>query len=90
MIFAFFGSIIGTLIGVLPGIGTAAGTAILLPLTFQLPPTGAIIMLAAIYYGAQYGGTITSVLMSVPGEVTSVVTVFDGHPMALKGRAGRL
>ena len=88
LFFAFLGSLIGTLIGVLPGIGTAAGTAILLPLTFQLPPTGAIIMLAAIYYGAQYGGTITSVLMSVPGEVTSVVTVFDGHPMALNGRGG--
>jgi putative tricarboxylic transport membrane protein len=88
LLFALLGSLIGTLIGVLPGIGTAAGTAILLPLTFQLPPTGAIIMLAAIYYGAQYGGTITSVLMSVPGEVTSVVTVFDGHPMALQGRGG--
>ncbi len=68
LMFAFIGCFLGTLIGVLPGIGPAAGTAILIPLTFQLDATGAIIMLAAIYYGAMYGGTITSVLINVPGE----------------------
>jgi putative tricarboxylic transport membrane protein len=86
--YAFLGSLLGTVIGVLPGIGPAAGSAILLPLTFQLSPTGAIIMLAAIYYGAQYGGTITSVLLNVPGEASTVITCFDGHPMAKQGRAG--
>src|SRR5512146_878226 len=88
LIFAFIGCMMGTLIGVLPGVGPAAGTALLIPLTFQLPATGAIIMLAAIYYGAMYGGTITSVLMNVPGEASSVITCLDGHAMALKGRAG--
>ncbi len=88
LLFAFMGSFIGTLVGVLPGIGPTAAMAMLIPLTFQLPPTGAIIMLAAIYYGSQYGGTITSVLMSVPGEPASVVTCFDGHPMAKQGRGG--
>src|SRR5688572_21084834 len=72
--FALIGCVLGTLIGVLPGLGPAAGTAILIPLTFKLEPTGAIIMLAAIYYGAMYGGTITSVLINVPGEAASVVT----------------
>ena len=88
LLFAFIGCMMGTLIGVLPGVGPAAGTALLIPLTFQLPATGAIIMLSAIYYGAMYGGTITSVLMNVPGEAASVVTCLDGHQMALKGRAG--
>lgn len=88
LMFAFIGSFMGTMIGVLPGIGPAAGTAILIPLTFQLEPIGAIIMLAAIYYGAQYGGTITSVLMNVPGEAASVITCIDGYPLAKKGRAG--
>ena len=88
LMFAFIGCLVGTLIGVLPGIGPAAGTALLIPLTFQLPTTGAIIMLAAIYYGAMYGGTITTVLMSVPGEASSVVTLLDGHQMAKNGRAG--
>ncbi len=88
LLFAFIGCMMGTLIGVLPGVGPAAGTALLIPLTFQLPATGAIIMLAAIYYGAMYGGTITSVLMNVPGEASSVITCLDGHAMALKGRAG--
>jgi putative tricarboxylic transport membrane protein len=86
--FALIGCVLGTLIGVLPGIGPAAGTAILIPLTFKLDPTGAIIMLAAIYYGAMYGGTITSVLINVPGEAASVITCLDGHAMAKKGRAG--
>jgi putative tricarboxylic transport membrane protein len=86
--FALIGCILGTLIGVLPGLGPAAGTAILIPITFKLDPTAAIIMLAAIYYGAMYGGTITSVLINVPGEAASVVTCLDGYEMAKQGRAG--
>jgi putative tricarboxylic transport membrane protein len=88
LLFAFIGCVLGTLIGVLPGVGPAAGTAILIPLTVVLDPTGAIIMLAAIYYGAMYGGTITSVLLNVPGEAASVVTCIDGYQMAKQGRAG--
>ena len=86
--YAFIGCVLGTLIGVLPGLGPAAGTAILIPLTFKLDATGAIIMLAAIYYGAMYGGTITSVLINVPGEAASVITCLDGYQMARQGRAG--
>jgi putative tricarboxylic transport membrane protein len=86
--FALIGCILGTLIGVLPGLGPAAGTAILIPLTFKLDPTGAIIMLSAIYYGAMYGGTITSVLLNVPGEAASVITCIDGFQMAKQGRGG--
>jgi putative tricarboxylic transport membrane protein len=86
--FALAGCVLGTLIGVLPGLGPAAGTAILIPLTFTLDATGAIIMLAAIYYGAMYGGTITSVLINVPGEAASVITCLDGYQMARQGRAG--
>ncbi len=86
--FALAGCFLGTLIGVLPGIGPAGGTAILIPLTFVLEPTPAIIMLAAIYYGAMYGGTITSVLVNTPGEAASAVTCFDGYQMAKKGQAG--
>ncbi len=88
LMFAFAGSIVGTLVGVLPGVGPSAGIAILIPLTFQLDATGAIIMLCAIFYGTQYGGTITSVLMNVPGEASSAVTCIDGYQMAKKGRAG--
>jgi len=88
LLFAFIGCVLGTLIGVLPGLGPAAGTAILIPITFKLDATGAIIMLAAIYYGAMYGGTITSVLINVPGEAASVVTCLDGYQMARQGRAG--
>ena len=88
LLFALLGCTLGTLIGVLPGVGPAAGTAILIPLTVVLDPTGAIIMLAAIYYGAMYGGTITSVLLNVPGEAASVVTCMDGYQMAKQGRAG--
>src|SRR5687768_5832342 len=88
LLFALIGCVLGTLIGVLPGLGPAAGTAILIPLTFKLDPTGAIIMLSAIYYGAMYGGTITSVLINVPGEAASVVTCLDGYQMARQGRAG--
>jgi putative tricarboxylic transport membrane protein len=86
--YAFAGCVLGTMIGVLPGLGPSAGTAILIPLTFKLDATGAIIMLAAIYYGAMYGGTITSVLINVPGEAASVITCLDGHQMAKQGRGG--
>ena len=88
LLYAFIGCILGTLIGVLPGLGPAAGTAILIPVTFILDPIGAIIMLGAIYYGAMYGGTITSVLVNVPGEAASVITCLDGYQMAKQGRAG--
>jgi putative tricarboxylic transport membrane protein len=88
LLFAFLGSLFGTIVGILPGLGPAAGTALLIPLTFHLDPTGAIIMLAAIYYGSQYGGTITSVLMNVPGEASSAITCLDGYQMAKQGRAG--
>src|ERR687892_715310 len=88
LLYALAGCVLGTLIGVLPGLGPAAGTAILIPLSFSLDATGAIIMLCAIYYGAMYGGTITSVLINVPGEAASVVTCLDGHEMAKQGRAG--
>ena len=79
------GALVGTLVGVLPGIGTIATVAMLLPITFGLPPVGALIMLAGIYYGAQYGGSTTSILVNIPGEATSVVTTLDGHP---DGQAG--
>src|SRR5262245_2812689 len=82
------GVLVGTLIGVLPGIGTVATIAMLLPITFGLPPVGALIMLAGIYYGAQYGGSTTSILVNIPGESSSVVTCLDGHEMAKQGRAG--
>jgi len=88
LLFALIGSLVGTAVGVLPGIGPIAGIAILLPLTFKLDATGAIIMLSAIYYGAMYGGTITAVLMNVPGEGASAVTCIDGYRMARSGRAG--
>ncbi|MFL5224152.1 MAG: tripartite tricarboxylate transporter permease, partial [Microvirga sp.] len=84
----FIGCMIGTLIGVLPGVGPIATIAILLPITFGVDPTGALIMLAGIYYGAQYGGSTTAILVNVPGESASVVTCLDGHQMARKGRAG--
>jgi len=82
------GALIGTLIGVLPGIGPVATMAMLLPITFYLPPTTALIMLAGIYYGAQYGGSTTAILMRLPGESSSVVTCLDGYAMAQQGRAG--
>ncbi|WP_322890720.1 MULTISPECIES: tripartite tricarboxylate transporter permease [unclassified Yoonia] len=88
LLLCFTGAVLGTLVGVLPGIGPAATLALLLPLTFALDPTGAIIMMAAIYYGAQYGGSTTSILLNVPGECSGVVTALDGHKMALAGRAG--
>ncbi|HWL95752.1 MAG TPA: tripartite tricarboxylate transporter permease [Nocardioidaceae bacterium] len=82
------GVLLGMVVGVMPGLGPSAGLAILLPLTFGLDPTGAIVMLAAVYYGAMYGGTITSVLINTPGESATVATTFDGYPMAQQGRAG--
>ncbi len=85
---AFLGCLVGTLIGVLPGVGPIATIAMLLPITFGLPPVGALIMLAGIYYGAQYGGSTTAILVNLPGEATSVVTTLDGHQMARQGRAG--
>ena len=88
LLYAFFGSVLGTLIGVLPGIGPVATIAMLLPVTFNLSPIAALIMLAGIYYGAQYGGSTTSILINVPGESSSVVTCIDGYQMARKGRAG--
>jgi putative tricarboxylic transport membrane protein len=88
LLFCAVGVITGTLVGALPGIGSAGACAILLPATFKLGPVSSLIMLAGIFYGTQYGGTITSVLMKVPGESASVVTMFDGNPLAKQGRAG--
>ncbi|WP_061934773.1 tripartite tricarboxylate transporter permease [Aureimonas sp. AU22] len=85
---AFLGCLVGTLIGVLPGLGATATIAMLLPVTFGLGPVGALIMLSGIYYGAQYGGSTTAILVNIPGEGTSVVTALDGHQMARQGRAG--
>jgi putative tricarboxylic transport membrane protein len=88
LFYAFLGCLVGTLVGVLPGIGPLAGISILLPATFGLDATKAIIMLAGIYYGSQYGGSTTSILMRIPGEASSVMTCIDGYAMAQKGRAG--
>ena len=88
VLLCLIGALVGTLIGVLPGIGPLATIAMLLPITFGLPPVGALIMLAGIYYGAQYGGSTTSILINIPGESSSVVTTLDGHQMARQGRAG--
>jgi len=88
LIYGFIGCLLGTLIGVLPGIGPVATIAMLLPATYALPPIAALIMLAGIYYGAQYGGSTTAILVNLPGESSSVVTVIDGYQMARKGRAG--
>jgi len=88
LFYCFIGAMLGTLIGVLPGLGPVATMAILLPITYYVPPAGALIMLAGIYYGSQYGGSTTSILMNMPGEAASVVTCLDGHQMARKGRGG--
>jgi putative tricarboxylic transport membrane protein len=88
LLYCLVGVLIGMIIGVLPGMGPAATIAILLPITYTIDPVSAIIMLAGIYYGAQYGGTITSVLLRLPGEASSVVTVFDGFALAKQGKAG--
>jgi TctA family transporter len=88
LLFCFVGALLGTLIGVLPGIGPLGAIAMLLPITFQFEPVTALIMLAGIYYGAQYGGSTTSILVNLPGETSSVVTCLDGHQMARNGRGG--
>src|SRR5678809_430753 len=88
LLFMLVGILLGVLIGVLPGLGGANGVAILLPLTFTMPPTSAIIMLSCIYWGALFGGAITSILFNIPGEPWSVATTFDGFPMARKGLGG--
>lgn len=88
LLYVFIGVLIGTVIGVLPGLGPTATIALLLPLTYEIEPATAVIMLAGIYYGSMYGGTITSVLLKLPGEAASVVTTFDGYQMARQGRAG--
>jgi putative tricarboxylic transport membrane protein len=89
LLLMFVGILLGVLIGVLPGLGGANGVAILLPLTFSMPPTSAIILLSCIYWGALFGGAITSILFNIPGEPWSVATTFDGYPMAQKGRAAQ-
>ena len=88
LFYCLLGAIAGTLVGILPGLGPIAGIALLIPVTFGLSPTSAIIMLAGIYYGAMYGGSTTSILLNVPGETASVITCIDGYQMAQKGRAG--
>ena len=89
LMLCFVGCMVGTLIGVLPGVGPIATIAMLMPITFKVDPTGALIMRAGIYYGAQYGGSTTAILVNIPGEVTSVMTAIDGHEMAKKGEAGK-
>src|SRR5213594_2689572 len=88
LLYCLIGVTVGTLIGVLPGIGPLGTIAILLPITYSVPPVSALIMLAGIYYGAQYGGSTTSILVNLPGESSSVVTCIDGYQMARRGRAG--
>ena len=88
LLYAFIGCLLGTLIGVLPGLGPVTTIAMLLPATYALPPVAALIMLAGIYYGAQYGGSTTAILVNLPGEASSIVTAIDGYQMARKGRAG--
>ncbi|GAB3440978.1 tripartite tricarboxylate transporter permease [Actinophytocola sediminis] len=88
LLYALIGCLLGTILGLLPGIGSTAGMAILIPLTLSMDPAGAIIMLAAIFYGGAYGGTITSVLLNIPGEGESAITCIDGYQMTLRGRAG--
>jgi putative tricarboxylic transport membrane protein len=89
LLYCFFGVVLGTLIGVLPGIGPVPTIAMLLPITYALPPVSALIMLAGIYYGAQYGGSTTAILVNLPGESSSVVTCIDGYQMARRGKAGK-
>ena len=88
LLYCLIGVFLGTAIGVLPGLGPTATIAMLLPLTFALEPIAALIMLAGIYYGSQYGGSTTSILVNLPGEAASVVTTLDGYQMAKQGRAG--
>jgi len=89
LLYCFLGCLLGTLVGVLPGLGPASSLSILLPLTIYLDPTGSVIMLAGMYYGVQYGGSTTSILVNIPGEASSVVTCFDGFQMTRQGRAGQ-
>jgi TctA family transporter len=88
LMYCFIGCVLGTLIGVLPGLGPIATIAMLLPATYALPPIAALIMLAGIYYGSQYGGSTTAILLNIPGETSSVVTAIDGYQMAKRGRGG--
>lgn len=88
LFYCFLGVLIGTLVGVLPGLGPVAAMSLLLPATFHTTPVASIIMLAGIYYGAQYGGSTTSILVNIPGEASSVMTCLDGYQMGRKGRAG--
>ena len=88
LLYCFMGVTLGTLVGVLPGVGPLATIAVLLPFTFNLPTIPALIMLAGIYYGSQYGGSTTAILLKVPGESSAVVACLDGHEMARQGRAG--
>src|SRR5574341_990420 len=88
LLYAFVGCVIGTLVGVLPGVGPLAGISLLLPASFGLNATSAIVLLAGIYYGAMYGGSTTSILMRIPGEAASVMTCIDGYAMTQKGRGG--
>jgi putative tricarboxylic transport membrane protein len=88
LFYAFVGCLVGTLIGVLPGLGPVSTIAMLIPLTYNLAPASGLIMIAGIYYGAQYGGSTTAILLNVPGETSSIITCLDGHQMAKKGRAG--
>src|ERR671914_2073830 len=88
LLYAFVGCVIGTLVGVLPGVGPLAGISLLLPVSFGLDATSAIVLLAGIYYGAMYGGSTTSILMRIPGEAASVMTCVDGYAMTQQGRAG--
>jgi len=89
LLYCFIGCLWGTVVGVLPGLGPLAGLTLLLPLTFKLDPTSALIMLAGIFYGAMYGGSTTSILLRIPGEAASVMTCIDGHEMAKRGHAAR-
>jgi putative tricarboxylic transport membrane protein len=88
LVYLFIGVMVGMIVGIIPGFGPSAALAILLPVTFGMDPTGAVIMLAAIYYGSMYGGTITSILLNTPGESATVASTFDGYPLAQQGRAG--
>ena len=88
ILICLLGVTLGTAVGVLPGIGPTATVALLLPITFEFDPVASLIMLAGIYYGAQYGGSTTAILLNLPGESSSVVTALDGHQMARQGRAG--
>ena len=90
LLYALVGCLLGTLIGVLPGIGPVSTIAMLLPATYGLPPTAALIMLAGIYYGAQYGGSTTAILVNLPGEASSVVTVIDGYQMLCRSEERRV